>query len=145
LCNNIHLTECNEEVNNWASYYDYKYRMSLGINGFDALKEIYGNQYDGYIQPIQAPTVIFGGSFNHEEICIFKPTSHVEFQKVDDVLSGGKQNEKQNFVIPPNFICDIDNRFLDVKNMTPEILKEMNKKFCLSKTKTKIVLYPTGR
>jgi predicted nucleic acid-binding Zn-ribbon protein len=74
---------------------------------------------------------------------IYDNSTNVEVRKEENALSDGKQTKKSKYFTPPNLISDIDNRFLDVKNFTPEILEEMNKKFCSSKCETKTILYPT--
>lgn len=104
----------NDQVNNFVSYFNGKHRMSILINGnklddkfMDALKQIYGATFDGYIQPIRAPSAIFGGGFNNQEVGIFNP--HLKLRLITDQRGGGKQPKSLHV---PNFITSVDTSWI---------------------------------
>ena len=131
LDSQANFTEDNDEVNQRCSYFNNKHRISININNnnmdnyfVNALKEIYSIKYDGYIQPIQAPSGIFGGKMNTEEICIFKPHTHLKLIKETDIsITGGGNRLGKNDIIP-NLKSDIDPRWFNMDTITPEMLKE---------------------
>lgn len=114
-------------INRCVSYFNDKHRMSIIINGtsmdsyfMKAITQIYGEQYDGYIQPIQAPTALFGGKFNHEEIGLFRPCLDVELDISTVQLGGGtvkknkiKKTEKSSVYRVGNTV-HIDDSSIDV-------------------------------
>ena len=128
----------NESINNWSSYYYGAQRMSVVINQtnlddyfVNALKSIYGSKYNGYIQPIHAPTAIFGGKLNNPEVCLFKSASSVRLVSSRDYKSGGGV-EKVTY-------ANIEG---DVSWLETEDFNTINKRFGFNKITLKDIIIP---
>lgn len=96
-----------DDIIDRVSYLYNAHRMSISVNNVrlddylvNTIREIYAD-YDGYIQPLSTPTALFGGQYNHPEICIFKPGSALKKPS----KGGKKQKGGAKFTDnPPNVI-----------------------------------------
>ncbi len=135
-----------EDVIIWGSYFNHAYRMSLSLNNeklddnfVNALKDIYGSKYNGYIQPIPTPTILYGGGFAHEELCLFN-SSDVKLK-----TKGGSKKTKQRggtTVENPNLIVPhLQHINFDISTWTPEMERKISQTLFPTKTQTNIIKY----